>query len=412
MDIKSTEGWRSRFAENMREFGGYSIGKLLDLLGDPDIISLAGGLPSPDMFLKEEMRAASKRRLEEDIERIMQYTPIQGEKGLLSAIIDFLRKDGIEIEEENLLVTTSGEHGLDLMGRLFLDPGDGILLDRPSFGGAIVAFEMQRPVFLGVDIEEDGSNIDGFREILENRKDGSKKPKYIYVVPDFQNPSGITMSLEKREALLDLSEEYDIPILEDSPYRGLRYHGKHIPSLFSLAQKRGMTNIIGCYTFSKMFCPGLRVGFNIGPKAVIDGMLNIKEGNVLNTPKYNQDICESFLREMNYEDHLARCRDYYREKLDIFLETMEKTFTPDMGVTWTRPEGGLFLWVTVPEHIDTKALFYDAVKFKVAFVPGEVFYGANPATNHMRINFSYPTKDQLTVAAERLAGCIRNRLQS
>ena len=414
MDDKKTTGdnWRWRFSENMQNYGGYSIGKLLDLLGDPEIISLAGGLPSPDMFLKDEMRAASKKRLDEDIERIMQYTPIRGEKGLLQAIIDFLKKDDIEIEEENLLVTTSGEHGLDLMGRLFLNPGDSILLDRPSFGGAIVAFQMQRPRFLGVDIEVDGSCVETFRRILEDRKIDDQMPKFIYVVPDFQNPSGITMSLEKREALLDLSLEYDVPILEDSPYRGLRYRGENLPSLFSLAQKRGMKNIIGCYTFSKMFCPGMRVGFNIGPKEVIDRMLNIKEGNILNTPKYNQDICEAFLTNMGYEAHMARSRDYYREKLDIFLDTMEQTFTPDMGVTWIRPEGGLFLWVTVPEHIDTKQLFYDAVEYKVAFVPGEVFYGENPATNHMRINFSYPTKDQLAEAAKRLARCIRDRLQS
>ncbi len=401
--------WHSRFSENIRDYGGYSIGKLLDLLHDPDIISLAGGLPSPDVFLKDGMRLASRKRLDEDIERIMQYTPIKGEGNLIKAIIDFLNKDDIQVSAENVLITCSGQHGLDLVGRLFLNPGDVLILDRPSFAGAIVAFQMQKSEFAGVDIQGDGSNTEGFRKKIEELSKNEKKPKFIYVVPDFQNPSGITMSLEKREALLDLSYEYNVPIVEDSPYRDLRYYGETIPSIFGLDQKRSGGNVIGLYTFSKLFCPGMRVGFNIGPKEVIEQMTNIKEGNVLNTPKYNQDMCTAFLTEMGLEAHIKKCKAYYREKLEVFLKTMENCFPEEMVVTWTKPEGGLFLWVTVPVHIDTKELFHEAIKFKVAFVPGEIFYGENPAKNHMRINFSYATKDQLTEAAKRLSGCIKSQ---
>lgn len=234
--------------------------------------------------------------------------------------------------------------------------------------------------------------------------------KFIYVVPDFQNPSGISMSREKREAILDLSYEYDIPIVEDSPYRSLRYHGDNLPSIFELDQDRKGDNVIGVYTFSKLFCPGMRVGFNIGPQDVIDKMINIKEGSTLNSPKYNQDMCAAFLQEMDWKAHLENCRVYYRDKLAIFLKTMLEYFPEEMGVSWTRPEGGLFIWATVPDGFDTLALFYEAIKFKVAFVPGRVFYGENPATNHMRINFSYPSKYQLTEAVKRLSDCIKNNL--
>jgi 2-aminoadipate transaminase len=402
--------WKTLFSDNISPYEGYSIGKLFKLLGDPQIISLAGGLPSPDMFLKDELQGASQHRLHADAEKIMQYTDIPGEDSLIEAVIQFLKKDSIDIAEENLVITSSGQQGLDLTGRLFLNPGDIILMDRPTFAGAIVAFQMQRPVFAGVDIENDGSRIDGFQkkiDLLENKK---RKPKFIYVVPDFQNPSGITMSLEKREALLDLSYRHGIPIVEDSPYRHLRYRGETVPSLFGLDQQRGGNNVIGVYTFSKLFCPGMRVGFNIGPKAVIEKMTNIKEGSTLNTPKYNQDMCTAFLKKMDWQGYIQKCRSFYREKLSVFLEAMNQFFPKDLAVTWTKPEGGLFLWVTLPDKMDTQTLFYEAIKYKVAFVPGNVFYAENPAANHMRINFSYPSKAELAEGVKRLAGCVKSQL--
>jgi len=405
------KNWKDRFSENCRAYEGYPIGKMLQYLSDPEIISLAGGLPSPDIFQRGGFLAASEKVLASDsINKVMQYSAIPGEKSLLDAVIKFLRRDNISVAEENLLITTSGQHGLDLAGRLFLDPGDVVMVDRPTFAGAIVAFDLSRPKYIGMDIEKDGSNIDGFRAKLEESKQNGTMPKFIYVVPDFQNPTGITMSLEKREKLLDLSHEFGVPIIEDSPYRDLRYFGDSLPSIFSLDQKRSGTNVIGLYTFSKIFCPGMRVGFNIGPAEVIKKMCNIKEGNILNTPKYNQDMCCAYLNDMGLESHLENCRNYYREKLKLFLATMQEYFPEDTGVSWTKPEGGLFLWATVPEHIDTEELFFEAIKYKVAFVPGWQFYGENPAKNHMRLNFSFSDKAQLTEAVKRLAQCIKAQL--
>ena len=404
------QNWAAQFSENIKSYEGYSIGKLFKLLKDPDIISLAGGLPSPDTFLKSDLQRVSQARLEQDADTIMQYTDIGGEINLIEAVIQFLKKDRINISKENIVITSSGQQGLDLTGRLFLNPGDAVLLDRPTFAGAIVAFQMQRPVFAGVDMEEDGSDIDGFRKKIKMLARQQTPVKFIYTVPDFQNPTGISMSMVKREALLDLSYEYDIPIIEDSPYRSLRYYGENLPSVYELDQNRSGDHVIGVYTFSKLFCPGMRVGFTIGPRNVIEKMTNIKEGSTLNSPKYNQDMCAAFFQEMDWQAHLENCRVYYRDKLAVFLDTMQEFFPEDMGVTWTKPDGGLFLWATVPERLDTLELFYEAVKFKVAFVPGEVFYGENPARNHMRINFSYPSKNQLAEAVKRLSDCVKNRL--
>lgn len=402
--------WTALYSDNIKDYGGYSIGKIMALCNDPEIISLAGGLPSPDMFPKEGMRTASARLLQENLEAVFQYSPVPGEASLMEAVIDYLAGDNIRIKKENLVITSSGQHGLDITGRVFLNPGDTVLLDRPTFAGAIVAFQMQRPAFAGVNLQQDGSDITIYRKKITELRKAGQTPKFIYVVPDFQNPTGITMSLEKREALLDLSYETGILIVEDSPYRAFRYEGETIPAIYSLDQQRNGDHVVGLYTFSKLFCPGIRTGFAIGPPTVIQAMTNVKEGNLLNTPKYNQDLCTAFLRDMDIDTHLEKCRGFYGRKLEVFLGTMEQYFPAEMGVTWTKPEGGLFLWVTVPAHIDTKKLFYEAIKFKVAFVPGEVFYGENPESNHMRVNFSYASEEQLAEAIKRLADCISNQL--
>jgi len=403
-------GWAARFAENVRNYEGYPIGKTIQYLTDPEIISLAGGLPSPDVFQRTELRMATERAFDRDIDRIMQYSPIPGEATLVDAVLRFLERDDIHIGRENIVITTSGQHGLDLTGRLFLEPGDVVLVDRPTFAGAVVAFNLQRPRFVGVNIEDDGSDVAGMRQALEQLAAAGTPPKFIYVVPDFQNPSGITISLAKREVLLDLSYEFDVPIVEDSPYRDLRYSGETIPAIFTLDQQRDGDHVIGLYTFSKLFCPGMRVGFNIGPPEVVTRLTHIKEGNILNTPKWNQDMCLAFLEDMGLDRHLENCRSYYREKLGLFLDTMAEHFPPETGVSWTRPEGGLFLWVSLPPHIDTNELFFEAIEHKVAFVPGDQFYGENPEHNHMRINFSFASKEQLAEAVNRLAKCIRKRL--
>lgn len=404
------QDWSSCFSRGARNYEGYSIGKLFTLLRDPEIISLAGGLPSPEMFLTEELLAASQERLAQDAGRIMQYSAIPGEPDLIRAVIAFLARDRIHVHEEQVLITSSGQQGLDLVGRLFLDPGDVVLLDRPTFAGAIVAFQLQSPQFEGIDLEPDGSDVEQYGRRLERLQAAGERPKFIYVVPDFQNPTGITMSLEKRQALLELSARHQVPIVEDSPYRELRYRGERIPSLYELDQQQGGGRVIGVYTFSKLFCPGMRVGFNIGPRPVIEKMTNIKEGCVLNTPKYNQDMCRAFLTNSDWPAYLDRCRTYYRDKLDLALDTLTRHLSGPDGITWTRPEGGLFLWISAPPGVDTMALFHEAVQFKVAFVPGSAFYGEHPAPNHMRINFSFPAHDQLVEGIRRLCACLEEHL--
>jgi 2-aminoadipate transaminase len=397
----------SLFNPIMKKFEGYAIGKMLQYLDNPEIISFAGGLPSSDVFPLELIRRAAEKSLQEGWKESLQYSSIPGEKALIEAIIDYLKKDDIQIGPDNIVITTSGQHGLDLVGRLFLSPQDIVVTDLPTFGGALAAFELEDAGYLALEIEEDGSNVEGMEAGIEDLLEKGKQPKFIYVIPDFQNPSGITMSLEKRLALLSLGKKHNLPIVEDSPYRDLRYKGERIPSIYSLDDNQG--NVIGVYTFSKILCPGLRVGFNIGPPEVIKKFHFIKSANILNTPKLNQDICTTFLKEYDLDSHFRMARQYYSEKLKFFLGAMHDHFPDSLGVKWTRPEGGLFLWITTPEEIDTLELFYRAIEEKVAFVPGEVFYPENVRRhNTMRINFSYPSQDQIVKGVERLATVIKN----
>ncbi len=403
------QDWDTRYAANMRNYEGYSIGKLLGLINDPEIISLAGGLPSPDMFLKTELQMATRQRLEGDIDRIMQYSNVRGEAELIEAVIGFLSRDEIRVTPDNVMITTSAQQGLDLAGRLFLNLGDAVVVERPTFAGALAAFQMQCPTYLGVNLESDGIDVESLHKVLSDCRTSGQMPKFMYVVPDFQNPSGVSTSLAKRERLLELSDCFGVPILEDSPYRWLRYHGANMPSLLSLDQRNGGGRVIGIYTFSKLYCPGMRVGFNIGPPEVIEKMTNIKEGSTLHTPRYNQVMCAAFLTEIDLDAYFERCRVYYSHKLEIFLKAMTAYFPPSRGVTWTQPEGGMFLWVSMPHEVDTRELFHTALKFKVAFVPGDACYGEHPERHHMRVNFSYPTEAQLREAVKRLSDCLEQQ---
>lgn len=397
---------KSLFTNIMKGFEGYAIGKTLRYINNPEIISFAGGLPSVEVFPTDLIQKAAEKSLKEDSDHVLQYSSIPGEGELMEAIIDYLKMDNIHIEPENIIITTSGQHGIDLVGRLFLEPQDLIVIDLPTFGGALAAFEMEDAQYIAVDIEEDGSDVKKIEAGIEKYINQGKKPKFIYVVPDFQNPSGITTILEKRLALLSLSKKHDIPLVEDSPYRELRYTGEQIPSIYSLDKNQG--NVIGIYTFSKILCPGLRVGFNIGPPEVIKKFIFIKGANILNTPKLNQDICTAFLRECDLNSHFKKATAFYFEKLDFFLKAMDEYFPEELGIRWTKPEGGLFLWITTPEEINTLELFYMAVEEKVAFVPGEVCYPKGYRKyNTMRINFSFPTKEQIVEGVKRLSSVIK-----
>ncbi len=327
------KAWHSRFAENVRDFQGYPIGKTIKYLTDPEIISLAGGLPSPDVFQRSEVRLASQPGPGDTDRPHHAVLTDPGEATLVDAVLGFLERDRIHIDGTHRHHDVGGQHGLDLdRTALPRTRAISVLVDRPTFAGALVAFRCSGPDSSAWISRTTARISRACAGGWNSSPAATSLPKFIYVVPDFQNPSGITMSLAKRKALLDLSYEYDVPIVEDSPYRDLRYSGRAIPSIYSLDQKREGGHVIGLYTFSKLFCPGMRVGFNIGPAPVIERMTHIKEGNILNTPKYNQDICTAFLTEWDLEDHLRKVPGLLpREVGSFFRARWRSTFRPRPG---------------------------------------------------------------------------------
>jgi len=398
-DGQYTTEWPNAFAERTKNMRSSIIRELLKITQQPGVISFAGGLPAPEMFPVREFREACDFVLTEVPDRALQYGPTQGFSGLLDYLAAQGQKYGVPTLAENILVTNGSQQALDLIGRVFIDPGDKILTECPTYLGAIQAWRVYGPEFVTVPIDEKGMDVDAAAKILEQHD-----IKFIYVLPNFHNPGGTTMSLERREKLVRLAAEHNAFIVEDDPYGELRFEGEDIPPIVSMHKE----NVIYLSTFSKTLAPGLRLGWISGPSDIIGRLGQAKQGADLHTGTFVQyvayDICERGL----LRSHVRKIRAEYRKRRDVMLEAMDEFF-PE-GVTWTRPEGGLFLWVQLPEGTDTEKLFRIALDEKVAFVPGYVFYPNGGGKNTMRLNFSCMAPPHIREGIERLGRAIKRQL--
>jgi 2-aminoadipate transaminase len=398
-DGQYTTDWQNTFADRTNNIRSSIIRELLKITQQPGIISFAGGLPAPEMFPVRAFREACEFVLTEVPERALQYGPTQGVGGLLDYLAEQGKKYGVPSLAENILITNGSQQALDLIGRVFINPGDAILTECPTYLGAIQAWRVYGPRFVTVPIDDDGMQVDKAKEILEK-----EKVKFIYVLPNFHNPAGTTMPLERREELVRLAAEHNAFIVEDDPYGELRFEGEDIPPIVSLHKE----NVIYLSTFSKTLAPGIRLGWISGPSAIIGRLGQAKQGTDLHTSTFVQylayDICERGL----IRSHVRRIRAEYRARRDVMLEAMAQHFP--QGVTWTRPAGGLFLWVRLPESADTEKLFHTALEEQVAFVPGYVFYPNGGGKNTMRLNFSCMRPPLIQEGIARLGRAIKRQL--
>ena len=376
------------------------IRELLKLTRKPGIISFAGGLPAPDLFPVAEIKEIAGRVLDKEGQMALQYGPTEGDNRLRDELAKLLRQDNIHVSGDNILIITSSQQGLDLVGKLFIDPGDVIMTGRPTYVGAIQAFNSYGASMHGIELDDDGTKTDLLEKEIHRLNNQGKTPKFIYEIPDFQNPSGITMSLKRRKELIRIAETYDLLIIEDLPYRPLRFEGKAEPSLISLCPGR----VIALYTFSKILLPGFRLGWMAGPAELVQKAVTAKQAVDLCSPPFNQSIFYEFLANGSLEKQLTIIRGVYKEKRDFMLEQLKKYMPP--GVTWTRPRGGLFLWVTMPESIDASEMLMAAIEKQVAYVAGSAFYPDGGGHNCFRMNFSYSSKAEIEEGVKRLAGVI------
>lgn len=425
-----TTQWQGCYAERTERMKSSAIRELLKITQQPDVISFAGGLPAPESFPLTEITRAACNVMDDAGERALQYSPTEGYIPLRQFIVAKMSRYGIIADVDNVVITTGSQQALDLIGKILINPNDVILCEAPSYLGALQAFAAYQARYLTVPTDDDGMQVERVEPILKKRK-----IKFIYALPNFQNPSGVTMSLARREKLVALADKYGVPIIEDDPYGELRFEGEHLPPLVVLdgrrqakRQRNGQTfdhgNVIYAGTFSKTLAPGLRLGWVVAPRQVVQKIVQAKQGADLHSSTLDQMIAAEVLRPSDFlVEHVRKIRAMYKERRDTMIAAMERYFPP--GVRWTRPQGGLFLWVTLPEGIDATALLSEALANKVAFVPGAPFFPTSvdaraPKTrgkhlplgyNTMRLNFSNSAPAKIEIGIQRLGAAIAKAME-
>lgn len=393
------------FSKNALNMKRSLIRELLKLSRRPDIISFAGGMPDPQTFPVEELAEISAQVLREKGATALQYGPTEGEPALREALASWLTKERLDLRAENILVTSGSQQALDLLAQVLIDPGDPVIVELPSYIGALQAFAAHRARMIGVPQDDEGIRTDLLEKTLERLSRRKRRPKFIYIVPDFQNPSGVTLTLARRQELLALASRFEVPLVEDSPYRVLRFSGEPMPAIYSLDSQR---HVLALGTFSKIFCPGMRLGWLLTPEAWMERFIIAKQGMDLCSPSFTQFIAVEYMRRGLLDQEVESIRALYSRKLGVMLAALEKEMP--RGVTWTRPEGGLFLWVKLPRRMNATALFEKAIERKVAYVIGSAFFCNGKGHNTMRLNFSYPSEEQIVEGIQRLAQVIRENL--
>ena len=391
------------FADRMKEIRASAIRELLALTKKPEIISFAGGLPAPDLFPVEDIKKATDAVLEENGKTVLQYGETAGWAGLRKHIADrMLKRNQIVTDPDNILLTAGSQQGLDFIGKLFLDEGDVVLMESPSYLGAINAVKPYLPKFVEVPTDGDGLIVEELERILQT----TDRVKLIYVIPDFQNPSGRTWPMERRRKFMEVITKYEIPVIEDNPYGDLRFKGEFLPALKTMDTK-GLVMYLG--TFSKILAPGMRLGWICANSTYIDKLNLIAQGAVLQTATFSAAIVSKYLDMFDVDEHIARILPVYKHSCDLMISTMQETF-PEEAV-FTIPDGGLFTWVELPDYIDTKVMAKEALDRKVAYVPGEGFF-PNGGNNHcMRLNYSKEPDDRIVTGIKVLAEVIKNNLR-
>lgn len=392
-----------KFASRMDNIKGSEIRELLKLTQQPDIISFAGGLPAPELFPIEQMKAASQTVLDENGQSALQYSTTEGYLPLREYIVNRMaQKYDVNTTVDNIMITNGSQQGLDFAGRVFLDEGDVVLLESPSYLGAINAFKINGPRFIEVPTDNDGMIMSELEKILEKED----RVKLIYVIPDFQNPSGRSWTMERRLEFMKIINKYEIPTIEDNPYGELRFEGEKLPSLKSLDTKE---LIIFLGSFSKILAPGYRLGWACASELILSKFNTIAQASTLQASTIGQMETYKFLEQNDLDEHVNKIIDVYKGRRDLMLETMAKEF-PE-GVEFTHPTGGLFTWVILPDYIDAAEMAKECLAEKVAYVPGGSFFPNGGNKNTFRLNYSCMPEEKIVEGITRLGKVIKNNMK-
>jgi len=397
VETEVTTNWDAKFAGRAVKMTSSVIRELLKLTEKPDIISFAGGLPAAELFPIREFREACEYVLTTNGSKALQYGATEGYTPLREYLCEKMQKYGVPAEVENIIITNGSQQALDLIGRIFLDKGDVVITERPTYLGALQAWRAYEPQFATVPLDDDGMCVDELEPVLKAHQG---KVKFIYVLPNFHNPAGTTLPLGRRIELVRLAAKYGVPIIEDDPYGELRFEGEDITPIETLHKE----NVIYLSTFSKTLAPGIRIGWVTAPSKIIGKLVQAKQGADLHTGVFVQMVAHDICSRGLLRSHVKKVREAYYERRNAMLHAMEEQFPT--GVTWTRPQGGLFLWVRLPERVNTTEFLKTALEEKVAYVPGAAFFPDEGGHNTMRLNFSYCRPEVIREGIQRLARAI------
>jgi 2-aminoadipate transaminase len=398
--------WTPHLAARTAGMKSSAIRELLKLTQVPDVISLAGGMPDPESFPLREIEEACRHILRQDGGKALQYGATEGHRPLKEYLAFSMHKYDVPAVPDNVLLTSGSQQALDLIGKVFINPGDFVLTSRPTYLGAIQAWNAYQARYHTVNLDDDGMVVDEIEHAYEKAvADSGRPPKFIYVLPNFHNPGGTTLSLERRQRLAEIAEKLDLPVVEDDPYGQLRYEGEDIMPIATLIPER----TIYLSTYSKTLSPGLRLGWIVCPEVLMERFVQAKQGADLHTGTFVQYIANDICQRGLLKPHVRRLRQVYKERRDTMLDALAELW-PE-GCSWTHPQGGLFLWARVPESIDTTELLEKALEEKVAYVPGINFYpNQDGGYNAMRLNFSYCPPPLIVEGIRRLGLALKKAL--
>ncbi|MBI4640348.1 MAG: PLP-dependent aminotransferase family protein [Candidatus Tectomicrobia bacterium] len=401
--------WTQRYAQRTQRMRSSAIRELLKLTEQPEIISFAGGMPAAEFFPLAAFQEAYQRVLAEHGPQALQYSTTEGYWPLREMIARHTDRYGIVVKPEHILITSGSQQALDLIGKVFINPGDRILFEKPTYLGALQAWNAYQAEYIDVPVDDEGLQTDKLEAAFR------VGPKFIYALPNFQNPTGVTLSIERRYKLVKLADHYGVPIIEDDPYGQLRYEGKHLMPLVVLDGRLRAHdgtpysgNVLYLSTFSKTLAPGLRLGWIVAPIEVIQRLVQAKQGVDLHTSTLIQMVAYEVARGGFLDRHVRDIRTVYCERRDLMLAALDRYFPP--GVYWTKPQGGLFIWVTLPELLNAAELLRAAIAEQVAFVPGSAFFADGSGQNTMRLNFSNAAPEKIEEGVRRLGTVVHRAL--
>lgn len=396
--------WFDNYATRAHGMRSSEIRALFAVASRPEVVSLAGGMPNLSSLPMDHIAEISSRLLLERGTRALQYGSGQGEVEMREAIVEVMRYDGIHLHADDVVVTTGSQQALDLVTQIFIDPGDVIVAEAPSYVGALGVFRNYEAEVVHTAMDDDGLVPEALDETLTRLYQIGKRVKFLYTIPNYHNPAGVTLSLERRQAIIDICDKHHVLIIEDNPYGLLGFDNDPLPALKSLSPD----GVVYLGSFSKMFGPGYRVGWAAAPHAIREKLVLAVESAILCPSQLAQLSVTEYLQTWDWYGQVKRYREEYRERCDAMLSSLEQ-YLPQCQ--WTTPTGGFYTWVTLPEGLDAKAMLPRAVTKRVAYVSGTAFYADGKGSDHMRLSFCYPTPDTIREGVKRLASVIKSELE-